>query len=124
MYINVVDIEYHQLIRSWLVCVNSRVPVISKAFELQLPLGGGKGSNKRISYTNPYPQQKVFFLRSNREDMVQFKDHRLTVGGGETVPIGLRFAPQNRPQTTDIMVFINDEDDKNEETFCIKAVYQ
>ena len=124
LYINVVDIEYHQLIRSWLVCVNSRVPVITKAFELQLPLGGGKGSNKKISYTNPYSMKRVFHLRTNRDDLVQFKDTRLEVAGGATAPIGMRFAPCMNPGVTEIMVFINDDDDKNEETFCVKALYQ
>ncbi|XP_030842409.1 nephrocystin-4-like [Strongylocentrotus purpuratus] len=51
MFINVVDIEYHVLVRSWLVSVICRAPYITKSFELQLPVGGGKGSNKRISYT-------------------------------------------------------------------------
>lgn len=124
LYINVVDIEYRQLIRSWLVCVNSRVPVISKAFELHLPLGGGKGSNKKITFTNPYPHDKIFFLRTNRDDLLQFKETRLNIAGGQTAAVGLKFAPCMHAGSTEILVFINDEDDKNEETFCIKALYQ
>ena len=124
LYINVVDIEYHQLVRTWLVCVNCRTPLISKAYELALPVGGGKGSNKRIAYTNPYPHKKIFHLLSNRDDLLQFKDTRLEVGPGETTSIGLRFAPSQAPGTAEILVFINDEDDKNEETFCVRASYQ
>ena len=59
---NVVDKEYHQLVRSWLIYVNSRTPPVSKAFELTLPVGGGKGCNKRITYQNPYPQRKIFMV--------------------------------------------------------------
>ena len=106
------------------MCVNSRVPVISKVFELQLPLGGGKGSNKKISYTNPYAMRRVFQLRTSRDDLVQFKETRLEAAGGATVSIGMRFAPCQTPGVTDILLFVNDEDDKNEETFCIKALYQ
>lgn len=124
LYINVVDVEYHQLIRTWLVCVNCRTPVISKAYELVLPVGGGKGSNKRIAYTNPYPMKKVFYLRSNRDDLVQFKETRLEVAPGATESIGLRFAPSQSTGTAEILVFINDEEDKNEETFCVRATYQ
>ena len=124
LYINVVDIEYHQMVRTWLVCVNCRAPMITKAYELSLPVGGGKGSNKRIAYTNPYPQKKVFHLRSNRDDLLQFKDTRLEVGPAETVSLGLRFAPSQAPGTAEILVFINDDTDKNEETFCVRASYQ
>ena len=123
MYVNVVDVEYHQLIRSWLVCVTCRAPIISKAFELSLPVGGGKGSNKRISYTNPYPQPRVFHVRSNRDNLVQFKETRLEMAAGETKNIGMRFAPSQNVGTVEILVFINDEDDKNEETFCVRAAY-
>ena len=124
LYINVVDIEYHQLIRSWLVCVSGRPPTVTKAFELTLPVGGGKGCNKRISYTNPYPNKKVFYLRTNRDDLLQFKDARLEIAGGEAASIGMRFAPSMSPGCVEILVFINDEDDKNEETFCVRAMYQ
>ena len=124
MFMNVVDIEYHQLIRSWLVCVNSRVPVITRSFELQLPVGGGKGSNKKLQYTNPYSLKRLFHLRTNRDDLMQFKESHMEVAGGATANIGLRFAPSASAGVVEIMLFINDEDDKNEETFCIKAIYQ
>ncbi|XP_063965441.1 nephrocystin-4-like isoform X1 [Lytechinus pictus] len=123
MFINVVDIEYHVLVRSWLVSVICRAPYITKSFELQLPVGGGKGSNKRISYTNRYPQRRVFFIRCNRDDLLQFKETRIEIGGGDAYPLGLRFAPCHQPGTAEILIFINNEDDKNEETFQVTAIY-
>ncbi|XP_071477483.1 nephrocystin-4-like, partial [Diadema antillarum] len=123
MFINVVDIEYHVLVRSWLVSVICRAPYITKSFELQLPVGGGKGSNKRITYTNRYPQKKVFFIRCNRDDLLQFKETRIEIGGGETHPLGLRFAPNHQAGNAEILIFINNEDDKNEETFQVTAIY-
>ncbi|XP_060072495.1 nephrocystin-4-like isoform X2 [Ylistrum balloti] len=123
-YINVVDVEYHQLIRSWLVCVSCRAPMVSRSFDVVLPMGGGKGCSKRIPYTNPYPHKKVFNLLNNREDLLQFRESRLEIEGGETQTIGLRFTPVTKPGSVEVMVFINDEDDKNEETFKIMATYQ
>ncbi|XP_046554926.1 LOW QUALITY PROTEIN: nephrocystin-4-like [Haliotis rubra] len=123
-YLNVVDIEYHQLIRTWLICVNCRAPMVSRAFELSLPVGGGKGCSKRISYTNPYAAQKEFHLSCDRDDLLQFKESKLTINGGEQHVIGLRFNPVSQPGIAEIMVFINDEDDKNEETFRITANYK
>ena len=122
-YINVVDVEYHQLIRTWLVCSSCRAPVISRSFDLSLPAGGGKGSSKRISYTNPYPHKKVFSLLTNRDDLLQFKETSIEVEGGDTHTIGFSFTPVTRQGTADILIFINDEEDKNEETFQIKATY-
>ncbi|XP_078696197.1 nephrocystin-4-like isoform X1 [Branchiostoma floridae x Branchiostoma belcheri] len=123
LYINVVDTEYHQLIRTWLICVQTKEAVISKAFDLQLPIGGGKGCNKRIPYTNPYMHRKTFILHTNRQDLLQFKENTFELGSGDVYTIGMRFAPSQQQGTTNILIFINDEDDKNEETFCIKANY-
>ncbi|KAK3594431.1 hypothetical protein CHS0354_000253 [Potamilus streckersoni] len=124
LYLNVVDVEFHQLICSWLICVNARAPMISRAFDVVLPVGGGKGSSKKITYTNPYPHRKNVLLHTNRQDLLQFKESRLEIDGGAICTIGLRFVPVMQPGTAEILVFINDEDDKNEETFRVAAVYQ
>lgn len=65
LHINVVDQECHQLVRSWLVTVASQPPVVSKAFEISIPVGGGRGSNKKITFTNPYPHSKVILATNN-----------------------------------------------------------
>ncbi|KAJ8264966.1 hypothetical protein COCON_G00140650 [Conger conger] len=123
-YLNVVDVEYHQLLASWLLCVACRQPLISKAFEISLPVGGGRGSNKKISYTNPYPGSRVFLLSSDHPDLLQFKENSFQIEGGETYTISLRFAPSQCAGTDEILVYINNHEDKNEETFCIKVQYQ
>lgn len=123
MYVNVVDVEFHQLVRTWLVCASCQMPVISKSFELQIQVGGGKGSNKRVSFTNPYPTKKTFHLKCNRPDLLQFKESIIEVGSGESHSIGLRFTPQQFPGKAELLIFINDSEDKNEETFCISALY-
>ena len=46
------------------------------------------------------------------------------VGGGETYTIGLRFASRQRAGEEEILIYINDHEDKNEETFCVKVIYQ
>uniref|UniRef100_A0A670IMZ4 Nephrocystin 4 n=1 Tax=Podarcis muralis TaxID=64176 RepID=A0A670IMZ4_PODMU len=125
IYLNLVDVEYHQLVSSWLVCLSCRQPLVSKAFEIVLPPGGGKGSNKRITYANPYPSRRVYFLHTNRPDLLQFKEDSFEViGGGETYTIGLRFAPSQSAGEEEILIYINDHEDKNEETFCVKVTYQ
>ncbi|XP_053308390.1 nephrocystin-4 [Spea bombifrons] len=123
-YLNLVDVDQHQLVASWLVCVSCRNPIISKAFEIALTAGGEKGCNKRITYTNPYQTKKVYSLRTNRPDLLQFKENTFQVGVGETYTIGLRFAPSQSSGLEEILIFINDQEDKNEETFCVKVKYE
>ncbi|XP_067873614.1 nephrocystin-4 isoform X2 [Heterodontus francisci] len=122
--LNVVDVDFRQLVASWLICLTCRQPTICKAFEISIPIGEGNGSNKRISYTNPYPSKRVYFLRTNRPDLLQYKEDFFELEGGETYHIGLRFAPGQNPGVEEILIFINDQAEKNEATFCVKITYQ
>ncbi|XP_072100874.1 nephrocystin-4 isoform X2 [Mobula birostris] len=124
IYLNVVDVDFRQLVASWLIFLICKQPAICKAFEISIPLEEGKGSNKRVSYTNPYPTKRVYFLRTNRPDLLQFKEDSFEVEGGETYHIGLRFAPGYNSGEEEILIFINDQAEKNEETYCVKVTYQ
>uniref|UniRef100_A0A8C2JXE9 Nephrocystin 4 n=1 Tax=Cyprinus carpio TaxID=7962 RepID=A0A8C2JXE9_CYPCA len=123
-YLNVVDVDTRQLIASWLLCITCRQPVISKAFEISVPVDGGKGSNKKISFTNPYSSSRAFNLRTDRPDLLQFKEEQFQIGGGELYTIGLRFAPSQNPGMEEILIFINDKQDKNEDTYCVRVQYR
>uniref|UniRef100_A0A8C0CDG9 Nephrocystin 4 n=1 Tax=Balaenoptera musculus TaxID=9771 RepID=A0A8C0CDG9_BALMU len=124
VHLNLVDVDAHQLVASWLVCLSCRPPLISKAFEITLPAGGGKGANKRITYTNPYPSPRAYRLHSDHPRLLQFKEDAFQVRGGETYAIGLRFASRQEAGEEEILIYINDHEDKNEETFCVKVIYQ
>ncbi|KAB0341787.1 hypothetical protein FD754_018713 [Muntiacus muntjak] len=123
-HLHLVDADAHQLVASWLLCLSCRPPLISKAFEIKLPAGGGRGANKRITYTNPYPSRRAYRLHSDHPHLLQFKEDAFQVGGGETYTIGLRFASRQRAGEEEILIYINDHEDKNEETFCVKVIYQ
>ncbi|KAM7100294.1 nephrocystin-4 isoform 3-T5 [Molossus nigricans] len=122
--LNVVDVDCQQLVASWLVCLSCRPPLISKAFEITIAAGEGRGAHKRITYTNPYPFRRTFHLHSDRPDLLQFKEDTFQVEGGETYTIGLRFAPGREAGEEEVLIYINDHEDKNEETFCVKVIYQ
>ncbi|KAM6173227.1 nephrocystin-4 [Erethizon dorsatum] len=124
VHLNLVDVDFHQLVASWLLCLSCRQPLISKAFEITMMVGEGKGANKRITYTNPYPTRRAYHLHSDRPDLLRFREDTFQVGGGETYTIGLWFAPGGRPGQEEILIYINDHEDKNEETFCVKVTYQ
>ncbi|XP_065102916.1 nephrocystin-4 isoform X2 [Paramisgurnus dabryanus] len=123
-YLNVLDVDTRQLVGSWLLCITCRQPVISKAFEIKVPVDGGKGSNKKISFTNPYSTSRVFTLSTDHPDLLMFKEEQFQIMGGEIYTIGLRFAPTQNPGTEEILIFINDQQDKNEDTYCVRVQYR
>lgn len=124
VHLNLVDMDYHQLVASWLVCLSCRQPLISKAFEITMAAGEEKGANKRITYTNPYPSRRTYHLHTDRPDLLHFKEDSFQVAGGETYTIGLRFVPSGSTGQEEILIHINDHEGKNEETFCVKVLYQ
>jgi hypothetical protein len=47
-------------------------------------------------------------------DLLQFKETIIDVEGGAEHTIGLKFSPVMKTGAAEVMVFINDEDDKND----------
>lgn len=50
-----------------------------QAFEITMAAGEGKGANKRITYTNPYPSRRTYHLHSDHPDLLQFKEDTFQV---------------------------------------------
>ncbi|CAK6954991.1 nephrocystin-4 [Scomber scombrus] len=123
LYVNAVDVEHRRLVTAWLLCLSVHRPVLSKAFEVSVPVGGGRGSSRKITYTNPYTSSRKFLLRSDHPDLLQFKEDKFQIGGGESYTIGLRFAPSQSPGSVEILVYVNNLEEKTEETFCVKVSY-
>ncbi|KAF7647682.1 hypothetical protein LDENG_00168310 [Lucifuga dentata] len=123
LFVNAVDVEHRRLVAAWLLCLNIQQPVLSKAFEVCVAVGGGRGSSRKITYTNPYTCSRTFLLRSDHPDLLQFKEDKFQIGGGESYSIGLRFAPSQSPGSVEILVYVNNMEEKTEETFCMKVKY-
>lgn len=47
----------------------------------------------------------------------------LQISGGESYTIGLRFAPSQSRGSVEILVYVNNLEEKTEETFCVKVNY-
>ena len=71
-------------------------------------------------YTPSVPTQVL----TDRPDLLQFKETVLELEGGASQAIGLRFSPVTQPGIAEVLVFINDEEDKNEETFRVTTEYK
>lgn len=50
-----------------------------QAFEITLAAGEGKGANKHITYTNPYPSRRTYHLHSDHPDLLRFKEDTFQV---------------------------------------------
>lgn len=48
----------------------------------------------------------------------------LKLGPGESQSISLRFQPQQSPAQIQVLMFVYDEDGKNEETFLLNVLYR
>ncbi|XP_076022240.1 nephrocystin-4 [Genypterus blacodes] len=123
LYVNAVDVEHRRLVTAWLLCLNVHRPVLSKAFEVSVPVGGGHGSSRKITYTNPYTSSRTFLMRSDHPDLLQFKENKFQIGGGESYTIGLCFVPSQCAGSVEMLVYVNNLEEKTEETFCVKVNY-
>ncbi|OAF71947.1 Nephrocystin-4 [Intoshia linei] len=133
-YINAVDMDSHLLLRTWLISLNCIPVTITKAFDISVPCGfdnitnGDKNTitkscSKKISYTNPYKHRKIFHIRTNKPNLMQLRNNILDMEPYGVHSIGLTFLSGKPNQIDEILLFINDEEDKNEETFCIRVFF-
>ncbi|KAI8901135.1 hypothetical protein BC833DRAFT_579101 [Globomyces pollinis-pini] len=118
---NVVDIETKELISSWMIVSHISMPSITKVFDITLKKD--KQSNKKLLYTNPFLHSKFLTMRTDSPHLLQFKSNVMDLKGGESQYIGLKFAPSTNNTNTDILVFLNNDQDKVEECLCIHVQY-
>lgn len=119
-FVNVVDMEFRHLLRSFMVVAKVDPPHITKAFEVQLT--PGQTASKRVPMSNPRPSERKYQLLSARPDLLSFKEDLLVVPAGAAANIGLRFKASAVPGVHTVLVFVNDTDGKNEECMSIKVV--
>ncbi|XP_063048486.1 nephrocystin-4 [Engraulis encrasicolus] len=123
LQLNVVDEQQHQLVDAWSICVNAQPPAITRTWDVCVPVGGGRGSTKKFSYTNPYTHTHTFTLLTDQPHLLHFKQDSFQVGGGQTYSIGLRFAPSQSCGQQEILIFINNQDQRNQDTFRAQVTY-
>ncbi|GIY01498.1 nephrocystin-4 [Caerostris darwini] len=121
--ITMVNQALEQILQSWLLVLSCQKPSVSKAFQVHLSVS--KETAKRITYTNPYPQERIFVLHSSHPHLLQLRENEFTAAAGKPYLIGLYFMPQDFIFTETVFLYLNDAaSDKNEETYCIKVVCQ
>ncbi|KAI8907431.1 hypothetical protein DFJ77DRAFT_543556 [Powellomyces hirtus] len=121
--LNIVDVDTMRLHSSYLLHLHTSAPPITKSFTLTLPRFTCQ--NKRISYTNEYAHTKTFHLHTPTPHLLSFVHDTLELGPGETVYIGLRLLEWHGPdRVVDVMVMLNDEEDRVVECLGLRIMYE
>ncbi|TPX37068.1 hypothetical protein SmJEL517_g01115 [Synchytrium microbalum] len=114
--------DEHYLVASYLVVLHAKPPAITKTFELALPRS--KLVNKRVTYTNPYPNKRTFVISTNSPQLLTFKEPILELKREEAGYIKMQFAPTGtRVDTLEVLVFIAEDRGVLDECICIKIKY-
>jgi hypothetical protein len=119
MRVHMVDCDSGELVGAWLVRATAAVPQVTKTFQIELPLH--VPSHKKIAYVNPWGEPRVFQVRTSDPTMVKAKQPRLEIAPKTKSYVRLWFAAVHKPVIKEVLVFINDADDQNEECLLIRA---
>jgi hypothetical protein len=118
--VTVIDLSSNELVHIYMLTSVTRTPIISRSFDLAVSVG--KEVKKKILFINPYPFFREFHLATSRPDLVVFKRTKLELNGGEETYIGMKLQSCPRPTTEEVLIFVNDVEDKNEDCLMLKLV--
>ncbi|CEG39803.1 EF-hand domain pair [Plasmopara halstedii] len=122
--VNLVDIETHELVGAWSIHVTLALPVITKTYELNLPLG--RAVQKKISYLNPWDQPQTIRLRSSAPNLLIPRESEVRLPSNGQAFIRIAFAARDHLTAVSqaIYLFINDKrTDQNEECLLFQVTY-
>ncbi|GAQ82901.1 hypothetical protein KFL_001280210 [Klebsormidium nitens] len=117
--LHVVDTQSRQLVGAYMIAARTSLPQASKMFEVEV--AAGTVAKKKISFTNPYPHPKLFYLSSSHPQLISFRPADvLDVPADGTRYIGLTVngTAVRGARLEEVLIFVNDAEDKTEE--CLK----
>ncbi|POM67482.1 Nephrocystin-4-like protein [Phytophthora palmivora] len=123
--VNLVDVETHELVGAWSIHMTLALPIITKTYELRLPLG--RAAQKKISYSNPWDQPQTIMLRSSAPKLLVPREPVLQLPSNGQTFLRLAFAARNQSTATceGVYLFINDKrTDQNEECLLFQVTYE
>jgi len=121
VHVHMVDVDTKELVAAWLVTTSSAAPIVSRTYDVDVAVG--KSSHKKIAYLNKWDRPRNFSLRTSEPSVVKAKDPRLQISARGKGFIRLWFAPVQHAGTQDMFIFVNDEEDQNEECLMLRVRY-
>ena len=119
--VQLVDVATGALVASWLLRTSNALPAVSRTYTVPLPVGGR--ADKKIPYVNAWDAPRRFRVVSTNPGLVTVKEPLLALPahGRDAIRIGIGPAPAFGRE--DVLLFINDGDDgQNEETLLLQVV--
>ncbi|CAN0278334.1 unnamed protein product [Ectocarpus sp. 8 AP-2014] len=131
IHVHLVDVDSMEIVGAWLATATAMPPVITKSYDVELPLG--RACHKRIAYSNPWNTTRLFRLASSDPRILRPRYESLeasyfgtkfaretTVAGGGTGFLRLWFAaPGGTNVRKEAFLFVNDSEGQNEECLLI-----
>lgn len=75
---HLVDVDSLEIVGAWLATATAMPPVVTKSYEVDLPLG--RACHKRIAYSNPWNSTRLFRLASSEPTILRPRYESLEVG--------------------------------------------
>eukprot|EP00903_Cladosiphon_okamuranus_P007182 g6974.t1 len=122
IHVHLVDVDSMEIVGAWLATATAMPPVVTKSYEVDLPLG--RACHKRIAYSNPWNSTRLFRLASSDPTILRPRYESLEVAGGGTGFLRLWFAaPAGIGAKKEAFLFVNDSEGQNEECLllCMQA---
>ena len=89
LFINLVDVESHELVSSWIILATVTPPDVLKTYEVAVSCFADV--HKKITFKNPISRRRCFTLSSSDENIMKPRDTSVEVEGLSTAVIRLCF---------------------------------
>lgn len=119
--INCVDANTRELLKSWLMLVESEEPKVTKSIDVNLIID--RGVTREIDFENKLNKEAIFEFASNRPDLCQPRQTHVRVGPRATKRVEFYFPPKRIKGKGDVLIFINDEEYNFYESYRFKLAY-
>ena len=87
-------------------------------YDVSLP--AGVPSSKKLSFSNQWDRARRYRILSSDESVMRPRNETVDIGPRAVGFIRLQFMPIDRVGTTEVVAFVNSEEDQNEEAFLLK----
>jgi len=116
-----VDIHTKELVKSWLILVESEEPKVTRSIDIKLVID--KGVTREIDFENKLNKEAIFEFASTRPDLCKPKQSHMLVGPKATKRVEFFFPPKRIKGKGECLIFINDEEYNFYESYRFKLAY-
>jgi hypothetical protein len=119
--INAVDINTREMVKSWLMLIESEEPKVTRTEDINLIID--RGVTREIDFTNKLNKEVIFEFASSRPDLCKPRQSHIKVAARMTKRVEFFFAPRRIKGKGDCLIFINDEEYNFYESYRFKLKY-